>query len=586
MAKRLYPPLINYSMPAFDKDNEEGVNIYFALSSFNIRTEIKQAHATVRYQSSNANALSSVYPAKIKICSINEAADGRYFINLKSTDLDGGFKAEQLYKVQIRFSSSTGSATLDYFNSHLDDFSEWSTVCLIKPITRPTVSIDGLGSTWTKSIPQFTIRFVSNNRTETLKQWRLKLISAAGNITRADSGLKVFNSYDGLVTDAAGTVGLKYNIQYELLNNTRYFLYLTTITTNDFEQTQKYDFTTSFNVIDIPSITVMAEPQDDHGFMKITIQGSSLSTATEVQLRRAAAQTNFSKWQTLSVLTLSESITKAIYPDYSAEAGTYYKYGVQIVNSSGDKSNLIKSDTPIACDFNDAFLIEGTSHLKLEYNFNVTSLNINTMETKVDMLGSKYPFITRNADTYYKTLQLSGLLSAYMNIDSMFIDERKNFYGGLFNQGGTSIIKNNELANVSGGVWLITTKSGQEATVRGTTLYINDSDTQYGQIGDMYYRYDELGNLHTGKSLDEIATHNLKYDYNRERHFRETVMNFLADGQPKLFKSTQQGNILGYIMTPTFTPFQSVDRLLYTFSASFVEIDDCTVANLKKYNII
>ena len=68
MAKRLYPPLINYSMPAFDKDNEEGVNIYFALSSFNIRTEIKQAHATVRYQSSNANALSSVYPAKIKIC--------------------------------------------------------------------------------------------------------------------------------------------------------------------------------------------------------------------------------------------------------------------------------------------------------------------------------------------------------------------------------------------------------------------------------------------------------------------------------------------------------------------------------------
>ena len=23
---------------------------------------------------------------------------------------------------------------------------------------------------------------------------------------------------------------------------------------------------------------------------------------------------------------------------------------------------------------------------------------------------------------------------------------------------------------------------------------------------------------------------NLKYDYNRERHFRETVMNFLADG--------------------------------------------------------
>lgn len=586
MASRLYPPLINYSMPAFDKDNEEGVNIYFALSSFNIRTEIKQAHATVRYQSSNANALSSVYPAKIKICQINEAADGRYFINLKSTDLDGGFKAEQLYKVQIRFSSSTGNATLDYFNSHLDDFSEWSTVCLIKPITKPTVSIDGLGSTWTKSTPQFTIRFVSNNRTETLKQWQLKLISAADGITRANSGLRVFNSYDGLVTDAAGTVGLKYDIEYELQNKTRYIIYLTTVTTNDFTQTQKYDFTTNFNVISIPSVTITAEPENDHGFMKITISGDSLSQATELQLRRAAAQTNFTKWQTLSIVKLSQKIKKAVYPDYSAESGTYYKYGVQIVNSSGDKSNLIKTETPVACDFNDVFLIEGTSRLKLEYNFNVTSLNITVAETKVDMLGSKYPFITRNADTYYRTLQLSGLISAYMNTDSMFLDEQAAFYGGMFNKGGVSVIKDNELANVSGGTWLLTTAAGTQAIVRGTVLYLTDGDTQYSQIGDMYYRYDEFGNLHTGKNLDEIATHNLKYDYNRERHFREAIIKFLMDGNPKLFKSTQEGNILGYIMTPSFTPFQSVDRLLYTFSASLVEIDDCTVANLKKYNII
>ena len=94
MASRLYPPLINYSMPAFDKDNEEGVNIYFALSSFNVRSEIAQAHVTVRYQSSNANALSSNYPAKIKICVIEQSKDGRYYINLKNADLNGGFKPE------------------------------------------------------------------------------------------------------------------------------------------------------------------------------------------------------------------------------------------------------------------------------------------------------------------------------------------------------------------------------------------------------------------------------------------------------------------------------------------------------------
>ena len=92
-----------------------------------------------------------------------------------------------------------------------------------------------------------------------------------------------------MVTDAAGTVGLKYDIEYELQNKTRYIIYLTTVTTNDFTQTQKYDFTTNFNVISIPSVTITAEPENDHGFMKITISGDSLSQATELQLRRAAA---------------------------------------------------------------------------------------------------------------------------------------------------------------------------------------------------------------------------------------------------------------------------------------------------------
>ena len=62
----IYPPIINYAMPSFNY--EDKVKIYFAISTYNSKDEIKQAQVTVRYQINNANALNtSTYPNKIKI---------------------------------------------------------------------------------------------------------------------------------------------------------------------------------------------------------------------------------------------------------------------------------------------------------------------------------------------------------------------------------------------------------------------------------------------------------------------------------------------------------------------------------------
>jgi hypothetical protein len=65
----IYPPVINFAMPAFDY--KKPIKVYFAISTYNKLSDIAQAQVTVRYQTNNANALNtSKYKNKIKCCTI------------------------------------------------------------------------------------------------------------------------------------------------------------------------------------------------------------------------------------------------------------------------------------------------------------------------------------------------------------------------------------------------------------------------------------------------------------------------------------------------------------------------------------
>ena len=77
-----------------------------------------------------------------------------------------------------------------------------------------------------------------------------------------------------------------------------------------------------------------------------------------------------------------------------------------------------------------------------------------------------------------------------------------------------------------------------------------------------------------------------QYDYTYEREFREAVEEFLHNGKVKLFKSLQEGNMLVKVMNVTLTPKQQLGRLLYEFSATFVEVDEPSILNLQKHGLI
>ena len=77
-------------------------------------------------------------------------------------------------------------------------------------------------------------------------------------------------------------------------------------------------------------------------------------------------------------------------------------------------------------------------------------------------------------------------------------------------------------------------------------------------------------------------------DYNDpilEREFREKVSDFLYKDTVKLFKSSQEGNMLLRLMDINLTPEQQLGRNIYSFSCTGYEITDDSIDNYKKHNI-
>jgi hypothetical protein len=177
-------------------------------------------------------------------------------------------------------------------------------------------------------------------------------------------------------------------------------------------------------------------------------------------------------------------------------------------------------------DFEDAYLFDGERQLRIRFNPKVTSFKSTRLESKMDTLGGKYPFIFRNGNVEYKEFPISGLLSLQGDPNERFLEgiQRK--------------------------------------------LYISRTDAAAAQNN-----YD-LDSWLTGDNL------------RREREFKMAALAWLTDGNPKLFRSPTEGNFIVRLMNTSMAPNDTVGRMLHTFTSTAYEIADCNFENLKSYNFI
>jgi hypothetical protein len=122
-------------------------------------------------------------------------------------------------------------------------------------------------------------------------------------------------------------------------------------------------------------------------------------------------KTNMSTWEEVYRFALiNEKLSEWHWRDFTVEQGKIYTYAIQEYNDYGLYSEKIDSDE-IYVDFEDAFLFDGKRQLKIRYNPKISSFKTDHLESKIDTIGSKYPFIFRNGNVEYKEFPISGLIS-------------------------------------------------------------------------------------------------------------------------------------------------------------------------------
>lgn len=556
----LYPPLVQNVMPAYIRSTGNFTyKVYFSISSYNSVDDIRNVQFTLVDTRNNQSMLkSNLYPTGIKITDFYKDSTVKtnfcYYILIHKADLITNFSINNYYKIQMRFTSINASvintssgvqSIATWLTQNLLYFSEWSRGCLLRCIEKPNLWLSKFTNTSSPTFDQYlseitgTLTF-GNTELDFLKEYRIKFY------------LKQKTKLDGLVFDSGIIVPttkntIQYSTPFNFELDTYYIMNFTYVTNSLYTEEKTYEFRIrSYSSLNNPPYLINSDvfSNDKEGYINLFIEinkiNESITTNEKIIIKRTSSKTNYQIWE--EVYSIDHLFKTLNWQDITIESGIFYKYGIFLYYKFGNSNYKITKITNQAlCLIEDAFLIHNNLQLRLPFNFSVSSLKYNVSESQQITLGSKFPYIKRNGKNFYRTFGISGLISSLM--DNNFLKE--------------NIINN--------------TNNTQPQVIK---KYFTSKEKIYQTFYSNYIEQEQ--NRKISDTLNPIY----------EKMFRDIICNFLYDNTPKLFKSSTEGNILIKLMDINFEPMVSLGRILYSFTATAVEIDEPTLENFLKYNII
>lgn len=562
----LFPPVISTFMNAFP--NTTDAVVYFSLSPFNSSTEIKHVHISVVNQLNNENAIATKHPSGVLFSDLNyDTKAGMYYVTIPVADIDGNvFNINQFYKVQLRFDScnwdnidgndvpNTEKKVTNYLLNYQQYFSEWSSVCLIRPILQPSIFIktfeiyqEAAGNGKVPSYNKGIIPIVGNmsfgdgnqNETETMQSYQIKILS--------ENGKEVLQTYPTIYTGDnldPNVINYKIDLQkLDITDSSRFKLEIIGITRNQYTCTKTYDFQISdfleeekFNPI------LKVEMDNENGIAKVHVTNKSEQTLFgTVYVKRSSSLDNFKTVENIYAAKIAGNLDVTI-EDNTVSSLVWYQYSAQFENSAG-AFTPVKNSQVFLPEFYDAILSRGDKQYNIKYNYTVSNMKPVVNRAKIDTLGGRYPKFAENAILNYKQFSIKGMISAEADAYQKFLEKKKVYSGNLNNY--YSAYKENS------GIKDLARNDFQE--------WIKDTSRDYPQsnmVGDTSYRF-------------LTTTEN---DWMWEREFREELVEWLNDGEPKLYRSMPEGSMVVMLTDVNLTPMQGRSRLNWDFTATVYEI--------------
>lgn len=537
----LYPPQISTFQSAFV--NTQDAYIYFSLSPYNSSSTIQRVHVSLVNQLNNENALNNASGILMQNLQYSESS-GMYYVVIPVTSVVGNqFNINQFYKVQIRFDSYTGDnvPTSDkgittYLLDYQQYFSEWSSVCLIRPILQPSIMLtrfDAYNGEQTLSfnkgiIPVSGKMFFGDGsvvETETLQSYQIQILPK-------DSDEIVLQSPVIYTGDNVDPNDINYRIDLQGLNtdnNQEFVLRIVAVTKNQYTLTKDWDFQIA-DFLDEetfdPELTV--EMDNEEGIATLHIVNVQTVFGT-IYIKRGSSLDNFETWEDIYVEKIAGDIDLYI-EDNTVSSLVWYRYSIQMENSVGGLTQVYRSSVFMP-EFYDAILSRGKTQFKIQYNYSISSFKPVVNRAKIDTLGGRYPKFAENAILNYKQFSISGLISSEADVHEKFLDKRDYFDDNY-------------------------TRYQVYKQDMGVTDLVRNDVIDYLPDNSVY--------------TDYLTT--TQNDWLWEREFREEAMKWLNDGEPKLYRSMTEGNLAVMLTDISLTPNATLGRRLYSFTATVYEI--------------
>lgn len=579
---KLYPPILAGTIPAFTKNT---LIVPFTMNKSVSPDEILGFELKLKTVQSGTQPLGG--PIMVYAEKWNQETNEVEFNLTNVNKLNIG----QFYKIQMAYVGDNGVV------------GHYSTVGVIKYTAEPEVSIlePKVGNLYEGLYKQ------DKDATEKVYSY---------SFTLTDSDGKILESSGEKLHDSSNDVNLfeshdQYVLRANLEQDKMYYLDYTVTTVNGLVRTAQTKYIFQIGSIDSKLHTKLECNLDyENGYIDINLvkpDGVEMeeSAAGSFYLLRASDEDNFSSWhEVLKFALQGQQPSRHLWKDMTIKQGIKYKYAVQQFNSYGLRSNKIESNI-IKADFEHAFLYDGERQLKIKYNPKITSFKNTLLESKVDTIGSKHPFIFRNGNVKYKEFPISGLISYLSDENDLFYSTSSAFNDDELYRFGTvnqKFIKINDM--ITEIVYLRDKDSYYYKTQTGyikwvdyvkDILKIDPSDyykirshlsAALGLIGDnkgtsRIYQEKEI--------IDDIKskTTNLTSDnIYLERNFKLEVLEWLTNGQPKVFRSPTEGNYIVRLMNVSLVPNDTLGRMIHTFNCTAYEVAENDYENLEKYNFI
>ena len=513
---KLFPPVIEATIPAFYNDTEKGIviTIPFSMNRGISKTQV----GGFALKAKTVQSSSYLFTLETDDITTFEMEDSSWVSFTLGEEQAKHLKVGQFYKFQIAYISGSGiDKTVGYY----------STIGVGKYTTKPDIYISSGTSSETNSLEIGLINMHTYDYTGHYNQYKKdtservysyqfdvydsnnKLIMSTGEkLHNSSNDIEIYESYDS------------FSLARDLEIDKSFYIQYTVTTINGLRvSTPKYRLMQKTSIDPEMEAYMKATVNYDNGYIDIDLVGTKNQYGLETPvtgaflITRASEDDGFTTWNEISRFKLqAQNPSRWLWRDYTIEQGKRYRYAIQQYNDMGLYSNKVESKE-VSVDFEDAFLYDGKRQLRIRYNPKVSSLKVNTQEAKVSTIGAKHPFIFRNGKIYTREFPISGLISYYMDEDKLFMTE-------------------------------------EEFEIEEKTI--------------------------------NLTSDNLL----KERIFKTKVLEWLTDGNPKLFRSPTEGNFIVRLMNTSITPHDQLGRMLHTFSTTASEIADFNYDELNKYGFI